>query len=69
MPVVINGKSYLQTHEAAAAIGVSKQTLQRWFREHRILEVGRDHRGWRVFNEADMQRLQQYMSVSSPTES
>jgi predicted site-specific integrase-resolvase len=38
-------------------LGVSRQTLQRWFREGRTADVARDHRGWRVFKQSDVDRL------------
>lgn len=43
--------------EAARALGVSRNTLLRWFREGRIGGVSRDRRGWRSFSEADLDRI------------
>lgn len=65
MPVVIHGKSYFQILEVAKTLGVSRQTLQRWFREGRVEDVARDHRGWRVFSPQDVQRLRQYVEHGS----
>lgn len=45
------------TADAAERLGVSRNTLLRWFREGRISEVERDFRGWRVFNEAAIKRI------------
>lgn len=43
-----------------AKIGVSKSTLQYWFRQGMVEDVGRDARGWRVFSEADIRRLRAF---------
>lgn len=45
------------TAQAAAKIGVSKQTLLRWFRENRISDVARDRNGWRVFSSSDINKI------------
>ncbi len=45
------------TAEAAKRLGVSKQTLLRWFAERRIGDVARDHRNWREFTEQDVKRI------------
>lgn len=59
MPIKIADQHYFQIQEVAQMLGVSRQTLQRWFREGKAPDVSRDHRGWRVFNEADVDRLRQ----------
>ncbi len=45
------------TIEAAKAVGISKATLLRWIRDKRIADVKRDRNKWRVFTEADVQRI------------
>ena len=45
------------TAEAATEMGVSKQTLLRWFREKRVADVARDRNGWRVFTKSDISRI------------
>jgi len=57
MPIKISGKDYFQIQEVAEMLGVSRQTLQRWFREGKASDVPRDHRGWRIFNQSDVDRL------------
>jgi excisionase family DNA binding protein len=47
----------LSTDQAAKALGVSKSTLLRWFREGRIAEVARDRNNWRVFTAHDIERI------------
>jgi CRP-like cAMP-binding protein len=43
--------------EAAQMLGVSRNTLLRWFREARIAEVSRDRNGWRCFSQSDIERI------------
>jgi excisionase family DNA binding protein len=45
------------TAEAAKRLGISRQTLLRWFAQERISEVRRDHNNWRVFTEQDLERI------------
>lgn len=51
--------------EAAQELGVSRNTLLRWFREGRISGVPRDRRGWRTFSEADLDRIRR--ELGAPT--
>lgn len=45
------------TEEAAKAVGISKSTLLRWIREKKVDDVKRDRNGWRLFTEADLQKI------------
>lgn len=65
MPVRIAGTEYFQIQEAAKLLGISRQTLQRWFREGKAADVARDRRGWRVFSHADIDRLRQVVDKVS----
>lgn len=56
--------SNLTTGEAAEALGVSRNTLLRWFREGRISEVSRDFRGWRTFRIEEIDRIRQELGES-----
>ncbi len=56
----------LRTREAAELIGVSKNTLLRWFREGRVGDVGRDRNGWRMFASHDVDRIKQYADRTFP---
>lgn len=47
----------MRAAEAAEKLGVSRNTLLRWFREGRVTEVPRDRRGWRVFGLEDLERI------------
>ena len=59
MPVKLNGETYYWTAEACKMAGISKNTFLRWVREGIFIDVVRkDRRGWRLFNEQDLSRLQ-----------
>jgi len=49
--------------QAARALGVSRNTLLRWFREGRISGVSRDRRGWRSFSETDLDRIRRELGA------
>lgn len=51
----------LTTAEAARALGISKTTLLRWFKENKINDVARDRRGWRVFTNKDVETIRRDM--------
>ncbi|MBN9499304.1 MAG: MerR family transcriptional regulator [Alphaproteobacteria bacterium] len=55
----------LNTAAAAEALGVSKATLLRWFRDGRIVEVSRDRNGWRIFTTADLSRIKRVMGLDA----
>lgn len=63
MPERLGGKIYYRTNEVAEAVGVSRQTLLRWFREKRVRDVKRDRNGWRLFTEGDIARLREWATV------
>jgi len=52
--------------EAAGLLGISRNTLLRWFREGRISGVSRDRRGWRSFTEADLDRIRRELGSPTP---
>jgi excisionase family DNA binding protein len=61
MPNIIGGKRYFRTAEAAKEVGVSRQTLLRWFRERTIPDVKkRDRHGWRLISEEELGRLKSW---------
>lgn len=63
MPERLGKKIYFRTNEAAEAVGVSRQTLLRWFREKRVEDVKRDRNGWRLFSHEDITRLKEWATV------
>jgi excisionase family DNA binding protein len=56
----------LSTREAAQRVGVSRNTLLRWFREGRVQDVRRDRNGWRCFGPEDVARIKAYVERQSP---
>jgi len=63
MPERLGEKVYFRTNEAAEAVGVSRQTLLRWFREKRVSDVKCDRNGCRLFTEGDIARLKEWATV------
>jgi predicted site-specific integrase-resolvase len=58
MPVAIDKKKYYMIAEACEMAGTRRNTLLRWIREGRFLDVKiRDRNGWRLFEESDVKRL------------
>jgi predicted site-specific integrase-resolvase len=53
------------TCQAAENIGVSRNTLLRWFREGRVPDVARDRNGWRIFTSADVSRIKAYSRLKA----
>ena len=51
------------TVEAAKHIGVSKSTLLRWLDEGLVDDVERDWRGWRVWNNRDVERVRAFQKA------
>lgn len=63
MPVEIKGERYYRTSEAAKIAGISRSTLLRWIGDGIFKdEARRDRRGWRLFTQADIRRLQEEAS-------
>ena len=52
---------HLTTKQAAEILGISRETLLRWFREGRIAEVDRDRNGWRIYTEDDIRELKAFV--------
>ncbi len=58
MPIEINGQTYYRTSEACAKAGVSRATLFRWLKAGILKPSYRDRRGWRIFTEDDLSKIQ-----------
>ena len=69
MAIRINDQTYYRTSEACQRAGISKATLFRWVKAG-ILEdvVRRDRKGWRLFTEDDLNRIQAEANKIKPTE-
>lgn len=58
MPVRINGETYYRTSETCREAGISRATLYRWLKAGILERLYKDRRGWRIFSEADLHRIQ-----------
>ena len=59
MPIMIKGETYYRTSEACQITGISKSTLLRWLSIGILKDAShRDRRGWRLFTEADVKRIE-----------
>lgn len=58
MAVNINGKTYYRTIDACRRAGISRATLFRWLKSGILPEAYKDRRGWRLFTERDLQKIE-----------
>jgi len=58
MPIEIDGQKYYRTSEACAKAGVSRATLFRWLKAGILEKSYRDRRGWRIFTEDNLSKIQ-----------
>jgi len=58
MPVEIGGKRFYRTSEICSKARISRATLFRWIKTGIVKNRLRDRRGWRLFTEEDVQKLQ-----------
>jgi DNA-binding transcriptional MerR regulator len=59
MPTKIKGETYYRTSEAAQIAGISRSTLLRWVDGGIVKGTPhRDRRGWRLFTQADIRRIE-----------
>ena len=59
MPTTINSETYYRTTEVCQMVGISRSTLLRWLSSGIVKDVRhRDRRGWRVFTEAEVKRIE-----------
>jgi len=58
MAIRIDGRTYYRTSEACQMAGISKATLFRWVKAGILIDVvRRDRKGWRLFDEDDINRI------------
>ena len=58
MPIVIDGHTYYRTAETFRIIGISRNTLYRWLQKGVLNGTERrDSRGWRLFTQEEINRL------------
>jgi len=58
MPIEINGQLFYSTAETCQRVGISRATLFRWLRKGVLNKLRKDRRGWRIFTEDDLSRIQ-----------
>jgi len=58
MPREIDGKRYYETTEVCRKVGISRPTLFRWLKRGLLVKLHRDRRGWRLFTEEDLNKIQ-----------
>lgn len=58
MPIEINGQRYYHTAEVCQRIGISRPTLFRWLKRGILEKSQKDRRGWRLFTDDDLSRLE-----------
>ena len=60
MSVIIKGETYYRTREACGMTGIGRSTLLRWLKSGIIRDAShRDRRGWRLFTETDIKKIQE----------
>lgn len=60
-------KKFYSTTEAGKKAGVSRDTILRWLRDHKIPEPARDRNGWRIFTEQEMRAIIRYANKVTPS--
>ena len=58
MPREFNGQRYYETSEVCQKAGISRPTLFRWLKRGMLHRLHRDRRGWRLFTEDDLRKIQ-----------
>ena len=58
--MVKTSRTYYSTAEVAAEARVSRDTLLRWLKDQKVPEPDRDRNGWRVFTQAEKDRVVRY---------
>ena len=58
MPREIDGKRYYEATEVCKKAGISRPTLFRWLKLGLLIKLHRDRRGWRLFTEEDLNKIQ-----------
>jgi len=59
MPVTMRGNTYYRTSEVCEIVGIGRSTLLRWLRRGILKGAShRDRRGWRLFTQADIERIE-----------
>lgn len=60
-------KKFYTTTDAAKEAGVSRDTILRWLRDHKIPEPARDRNGWRIFSKEELKAIVRYATKITPS--
>lgn len=58
MVIKIDGKQYYETSDICQTAGISRATLFRWLKAGVLQKAHKNRRGWRIFTEEDLSRIQ-----------
>jgi excisionase family DNA binding protein len=58
MPKEINGQKYYTATEVCQRVAISRPTLFRWLKRGVLSRLHKDRRGWRMFTEEDLIKIQ-----------
>jgi predicted site-specific integrase-resolvase len=58
VPIKVNEQIYYTSLETCEKTGISRATLSRWLRQGIIKELHKDRRGWRLFTEDDLNKIE-----------
>ena len=58
MSIEVNGQRYYKSSEVCQKSGISRPTLFRWLKRGILRRLHRDRRGWRLFTEEDLRKIQ-----------
>lgn len=58
MPIEIDSQLFYSTTETCEKMGISRATLFRWLKKGLINKQLKDRRGWRLFTEDNLQKIQ-----------
>ena len=58
MAIEIGNRTYYRTSETCMKAGISRATLFRWLKSGLLMKSYRDRRGWRLFTEEDLNKIQ-----------
>jgi len=54
----INGQKYYTATEVCREVAISRPTLFRWLKRGVLTRLYKDRRGWRMFTEDDLRKIQ-----------
>lgn len=58
MPREINGQKFYTATEVCREVAISRPTLFRWLKRGVLTKLHKDRRGWRMFTEDDLEKIQ-----------